>query len=428
MSNIPNISFLHAATSVRYQSPVTCIQPDSEPVARPVATSAEDVRLSGRQEQPQGGGLLSRMSAQVIRPFVALQKWIGNLLGRDATHAPVQVSSQLSREQDAEMMGSWKEILDQLPKERRQGNKEVSRLEGHLIEFAMGDPDKLQQSKQAALRIALDGLAKASQFSGLTGEVLAQRHHTLAENSGGIRAAATPLDSIESFSQNAGIRAYAHALAEREIEGIVFVQWGTTGMAATALVGKGDPAQLRRAAAGFDKLSRDVGVLEWALRREVKGEDLPDLEPAYESVVRLPTSLGPAEPIYEEIDESLLDALRGQRVQMSPGAKFQAEPVYATVDRSLKPLKQEGQASLGAQSSDGIVYASLVLPETDPLRVGQASREAEPRDRTTYATLDFLRMGALREVQASRETESKEEPIYQNVGAFRKAVQGEEVE
>ncbi len=49
--------------------------------ARQVATSQDALQLGSRSEPQKGQGLLSRLGAQLARPFVALKEWIGNLLG-----------------------------------------------------------------------------------------------------------------------------------------------------------------------------------------------------------------------------------------------------------------------------------------------------------------------------------------------------------
>ena len=49
--------------------------------ARQVATSQDALQLGSRSEPQKGEGLLSRLGAQLARPFVALKEWIGNLLG-----------------------------------------------------------------------------------------------------------------------------------------------------------------------------------------------------------------------------------------------------------------------------------------------------------------------------------------------------------
>lgn len=188
MSDTLNTSFLHAATSRRYQSPVTCTQPSSVPVTGPVTTPAEDVRLSGRQEQSQGGGLLSRMSAQVIRPFVALQKWIGSLLGRDGAHAT----------------STW------TPKEPLDPN----------------DLGAIQRERLAKVVKAFDGVES---FANFTAEDLAARYQELAINNGGFRRVATGLKNLKGCSLGDEINSRVWNLENKDIEGISFLKWGDPG-------------------------------------------------------------------------------------------------------------------------------------------------------------------------------------------------------
>ncbi|MGY4048844.1 ADP-ribosyltransferase, partial [Aeromonas piscicola] len=54
---------------------------------RQIATGQDAILLGNRSEPQKGQGLLSRLGAQLARPFVAIKEWIGNLLGTDKSAA-----------------------------------------------------------------------------------------------------------------------------------------------------------------------------------------------------------------------------------------------------------------------------------------------------------------------------------------------------
>lgn len=56
--------------------------------ARQVATPSEAQQLAQRQDAPKGEGLLARLGAALVRPFVAIMDWLGKLLGSHARTGP----------------------------------------------------------------------------------------------------------------------------------------------------------------------------------------------------------------------------------------------------------------------------------------------------------------------------------------------------
>ncbi|GAA0433928.1 hypothetical protein GCM10009412_07320 [Aeromonas salmonicida subsp. achromogenes] len=66
--------------------------------ARQVATGQDAILLGSRSEPQKGQGLLSRLGAQLARPFVAIKEWISNLLGTDKRAAAPKAQTAVSTE------------------------------------------------------------------------------------------------------------------------------------------------------------------------------------------------------------------------------------------------------------------------------------------------------------------------------------------
>ncbi|MGL5776466.1 MAG: ADP-ribosyltransferase, partial [Aeromonas veronii] len=66
--------------------------------ARQVATGQDAILLGNRSEPQKGQGLLSRLGAQLARPFVAIKEWIGNLLGSGKSAAAPKAQTATSPE------------------------------------------------------------------------------------------------------------------------------------------------------------------------------------------------------------------------------------------------------------------------------------------------------------------------------------------
>ncbi|PMY59512.1 MULTISPECIES: hypothetical protein [Pseudomonas] len=301
MSITPNMSFLHADTSARYQSPVTRTEPGGKPVACSVVTSAEDARLAERQEQPQGSGLLSRISAQIARPFVALQEWIGSLLGQ------------------------------------RVGDKSADTASVQVQVPSQSPEDIMQVMGRKALEEAPGGLAKATQFAGLTAQQVSERHQEFATNNGPLRAVATALIAVQTHSQSESNRREAKELLRWNIEGIAFQQWATTGREASKFVSETPASQLGGVAKELDNLSKKISRLQQAVDRELKGELVHDQS--------VSTLVGSAPEITYATLEFPKPAERPFR-----GAESREESIYEEV------RFQGGQAILGG----GPIYQNLV--------------------------------------------------------------------
>ncbi len=115
--------------------------------ARQVATPSEAQQLAQRQDAPKGEGLLARLGAALVRPFVAIMDWLGKLLGSHARTGP-----QPSQDAQPAVMSS-------------------------AVVFK-------QMVLQQALPMTLKGLDKASELATLTPEGLAREHSRLASGDG----------------------------------------------------------------------------------------------------------------------------------------------------------------------------------------------------------------------------------------------------
>lgn len=132
--------------------------------ARQVATPSEAQQLAQRQDAPKGEGLLARLGAALVRPFVAIMDWLGKLLGSHARTGP-----QPSQDAQPAVMSS-------------------------AVVFK-------QMVLQQALPMTLKGLDKASELATLTPEGLAREHSRLASGDGALRSLSTALAGIRAGSQ-----------------------------------------------------------------------------------------------------------------------------------------------------------------------------------------------------------------------------------
>ncbi|HHW4403689.1 TPA: ADP-ribosyltransferase [Aeromonas hydrophila] len=200
--------------------------------ARQVATSQDALQLGSRSEPQKGEGLLSRLGAQLARPFVAIKEWIGNLLGsgKNAATPKAQVAENLS----------------------------------------MADQKRLFLQK--ALPYTLSALDKTSELKSINAEQLRKDHTTLATGNGALRSLVTALSGIRDGSRVEATSHQAARLLELNLGGIALQQWGTTGRQASEWVGSATLEQLGEVAAELNDLMHEVAQLRYAVGSEVKGE------------------------------------------------------------------------------------------------------------------------------------------------------------
>ena len=203
--------------------------------ARQVATPSEAQQLAQRQDAPKGEGLLARLGAALVRPFVAIMDWLGKLLGSHARTGP-----QPSQDAQPAVMSS-------------------------AVVFK-------QMVLQQALPMTLKGLDKASELATLTAERLAKDHTRLASGDGALRSLATALVGIRDGSLIEASRTQAARLLEQSVGGIALQQWGTAGGAASQHVLSASPEQLREIAVQLHAVMDKVALLRHAVERELKGE------------------------------------------------------------------------------------------------------------------------------------------------------------
>lgn len=202
--------------------------------ARQVATGQDAILLGSRSEPQKGQGMLSRLGAQLARPFVAIKEWIGNLLGtgKSAAAPKAQVAENLS-------MADQKRLL-----------------------------------LQKALPFTLSGLETAGELRTINGEQLGKDHARLASGNGALRALVTALSGIRDGSKVDATSQQAARLLEQNLGGITLQQWGTSGSNAKASewVSTATSEQLGEVAAGLNDLMHQVSQLRYAVESEVKGE------------------------------------------------------------------------------------------------------------------------------------------------------------
>ncbi len=201
--------------------------------ARQVATSQDALQLGSRSEPQKGQGLLSRLGAQLARPFVAIKEWIGNLLGSGKSAAAPKAQTAVS-------------------------------------------PEDLQRlMKQAAFGSSLGGFAKADVLNNIAAEQLGKDHATLATGNGPLRSLCTALQAVVVGSQQPELRELAAGLLARPIAGIPLQQWGTVGGKVTELIASATPEQLQEAMSQLHAVMAEVADLQHAVKAEVAGEPLP---------------------------------------------------------------------------------------------------------------------------------------------------------
>lgn len=199
--------------------------------ARQVATGQDAILLGNRSEPQKGQGLLSRLGAQLARPFVAIKEWIGNLLGSGKSAAAPKAQTATS-------------------------------------------PEDLQRlMKQAAFSSSLGGFAKADVLNNIAAEQLGKEHATLATGNGPLRSLCTALQAVVIGSEQPELRELAAGLLARPIAGIPLQQWGTVGGKVTDLQRAvkaeiaGEPAQSATTTA--DATSVQSGESKGAAREPV---------------------------------------------------------------------------------------------------------------------------------------------------------------
>lgn len=203
--------------------------------ARQVATSQDALQLGSRSEPQKGEGLLSRLGAQLARPFVALKEWIGNLLGARPA-APARSAPPADN-------------------------------------LSLADQKRLLLQK--ALPFTLGGLDKASELNNIDAQQLGQEHARLATGNGALRSLATSLNGIKDGSMRQESQTLAAGLLERPIAGIPLQQWGTVGGKVTELIASATPEQLQEAMSQLHAVMAEVADLQRAVKAEVAGELLP---------------------------------------------------------------------------------------------------------------------------------------------------------
>ena len=201
--------------------------------ARQVATGQDAILLGNRSEPQKGQGLLSRLGAQLARPFVAIKEWIGNLLGSSKRDAAPKAQTAVS-------------------------------------------PEDLQRlMKQTALTCSLGGFETASELNSINAEQLGKEHAQLVARDGGngpLRALTTLLAAVAKNSQQPQLRELAAGLLARPIAGIPLQQWGTVGGKVTELLASATPELLQEAMSQLHTAMGEVADLQRAVKAEIAGE------------------------------------------------------------------------------------------------------------------------------------------------------------
>ncbi|TNI24656.1 ADP-ribosyltransferase [Aeromonas veronii] len=198
--------------------------------ARQVATGQDAILLGNRSEPQKGQGQLSRLGAQLARPFVAIKEWIGNLLGSGKSAAAPKAQTAAS-------------------------------------------PEDLQRlMKQAAFGSSLGGFAKADVLNNIAAEQLGKEHATLATGNGPLRSLCTALQAVVVGSQQPQLRELAAGLLARPIAGIPLQQWGTVGGKVTDLLASATSELLQEAMSQLHTAMGEVTDLQRAVKAEIAGE------------------------------------------------------------------------------------------------------------------------------------------------------------
>ncbi len=197
---------------------------------RQVATGQDAILLGNRSEPQKGQGLLSRLGAQLARPFVAIKEWIGNLLGSGKSAAAPKAQTATS-------------------------------------------PEDLQRlMKQAAFGSSLGGFAKADVLNNIAAEQLGKEHATLATGNGPLRSLCTALQAVVIGSEQPQLRELAAGLLACPIAGIPLQQWGTVGGKVTELLASATPELLQEAKSQLHTAMGEVTDLQRAVKAEIAGE------------------------------------------------------------------------------------------------------------------------------------------------------------
>ncbi|RSM22849.1 ADP-ribosyltransferase [Aeromonas salmonicida] len=235
--------------------------------ARQVATGQDAILLGSRSEPQKGQGLLSRLGAQLARPFVAIKEWISNLLGTDKRAAAPNAQTAVS-------------------------------------------PEDLQRlMKQAAFGSSLGGFAKADVLNNITGEQLGKDHASLATGNGPLRSLCTALQAVVIGSQQPQLRELAAGLLARPIAGIPLQQWGTVGGKVTELLTSAPPELLKEAMSQLHTAMGEVADLQRAVKAEVAGEPARS---ATTAAAVAPLQSGESEVNVEPADKALAEGLQEQ--------------------------------------------------------------------------------------------------------------------
>ncbi|VXA88669.1 ADP-ribosyltransferase [Aeromonas veronii] len=197
---------------------------------RQVATGQDAILLGNRSEPQKGQGLLSRLGAQLARPFVAIKEWIGNLLGSGKSAAAPKAQTATS-------------------------------------------PEDLQRlMKQAAFGSSLGGFAKADVLNNIAAEQLGKEHANLATGNGPLRSLCTALQAVVIGSEQPQLRELAAGLLACPIAGIPLQQWGTVGGKVTELLASATPELLQEAMSQLHTAMGEVADLQRAVKAEIAGE------------------------------------------------------------------------------------------------------------------------------------------------------------
>ncbi|VVO48071.1 protein-tyrosine phosphatase family protein [Pseudomonas fluorescens] len=191
-------------------------------------------RLAGREEAHQGRGLLSRIGAQLIAPFIALGEWVGRLLNPAKSHTAALTTHQ--------------------PEKSTQPSPELLKLQAKI-----------------GLESSVGSLTKALALADVTADNLVDWHAVSAAGDGALRSLATGLRAVEK----ANIEPYASeakAITTQVIGGHPVSQWGTIGGKVSEWLTDASTADLTKAAQQIKQLVPQIKQLELAITRESKGE------------------------------------------------------------------------------------------------------------------------------------------------------------
>lgn len=211
----------------------------------PVATERADSSLGKRFEPSRPKPLLKQFGCWLVRPFNAMAKGLDGVFTK-ASQAPRPSSAAAS-------------VAGKLPV-----YESVEQL--------------IADNTSIVIESGLTGAGKAVKLLGITGDDLLCAHDSLVMSNGALRCVSTGLTSLVKGCPPE-LAARAQALLERDIEGLRYSQWATTGSKASELIGAAklrdksgpgavDPAMklLERAAVGIRQLAAEVLDLVAAVR------------------------------------------------------------------------------------------------------------------------------------------------------------------